>query len=469
MPMYRANRSLEGSYTVHRTSADEEVGRAVGSAAGWALGAGVDLAGAAVRGIRDRRMLKAVKAMMEADARGDEDVFLALTTDFTRRYPREEFGHEQRAKALLAKGRHDESISELDRAIELGFDEWDGRFARAHVLSDAGNNGAALQEFTQLLDNSKYRAHGYMGRAMCLAELGDLDQALDDATAAVAALPGEESYQVRAVVHRLRGDSERALKDIDRVLQLSPDDEDYLQFRAELHDNMGDVGAARQDRDRASAVAGLTTIVNKMDADVPAAGDAEMRPSGISGSSRSLESLRASDPTPRNPRHEGLVIAICTVLVIAIAGVISYVVSTQSSSPATANTVAPPSPAGPATDSGAALPESAALTGTWEGSYICSQGETGLRLHMIANPGGLLQAEFEFFPLPSNPSVASGRFVMSGSYSADGLLLDGERWIDQPSGFSMVDLRATMPIGSDGSLVGAIDTSGCETFSVRRT
>lgn len=254
MAIYRADRSFDGSYRIRSSSVDEEVGRAVGTAAGWAVGAGVDLAGVAARGIRDRRMLKAAKAMMEASASGDDDRFLALATEFTRRYPREELGHETRARALYAKERYDESLAELDAAVELGFDEWEGRSARAQVLLDAENYGAAMQEFTRLLENSKYRAQGFMGRAMCLATLADLDEALKNADEAVTALPGEESYQVRAVIHKLRGDDEKALADINRVLQLNPGDADYLEFRAEIYEEMGRTDVAQQDRDQARTV-----------------------------------------------------------------------------------------------------------------------------------------------------------------------------------------------------------------------
>src|SRR5580692_1723672 len=52
------------------------------------------------------------------------------------------------------------------------------------------------------------------------------------------------------------------------------------------------------------------------------------------------------------------------------------------------------------------------LAGTWTGTYVCSQGETGLRLAIRAASGGALTATFNFYAVPANPHVQSGGFTL---------------------------------------------------------
>src|SRR5690348_12610923 len=75
------------------------------------------------------------------------------------------------------------------------------------------------------------------------------------------------------------------------------------------------------------------------------------------------------------------------------------------------------------------------LSGKWSGSYTCSQGLTGLTVVMRGSATGQVDALFEFYPLPQNPRVPSGKYNMKGSYSKGALALSGSSWIIQPGGF----------------------------------
>lgn len=108
-----------------------------------------------------------------------------------------------------------------------------------------------------------------------------------------------------------------------------------------------------------------------------------------------------------------------------------------------------------------------AIAGTWTGTYTCAQGLTGLRLTINNSGGGALTATFVFYAVPSNPGVPSGSFAMTGTYSASGLVLNQDHWINEPSGYSMVDLVAPPPTGN--TLQGTVQAvGGCTSFSVSR-
>ena len=106
------------------------------------------------------------------------------------------------------------------------------------------------------------------------------------------------------------------------------------------------------------------------------------------------------------------------------------------------------------------------VSGTWVGSYLCAQGETGLRL-TIQNPhGDALTATFAFYPLASsNAGLASGSFAMTGSYYGSRVSLQQAHWINQPLGYVMVGLQGQV---SAASFTGSVIGPGCSTFLVSR-
>jgi hypothetical protein len=133
---------------------------------------------------------------------------------------------------------------------------------------------------------------------------------------------------------------------------------------------------------------------------------------------------------------------------------------------ATATHTAKASPSARATRKGSGL-RPASLTGTWTGTYVCPQGQTGLRLALKATASGSLTATFSFYPTASNVSVPSGSFALTGRYSAKGFQLSPDHWISKPQNYSMVGLTGAAN-KSDTVLSGSILSPGCTTFSVSR-
>jgi tetratricopeptide (TPR) repeat protein len=109
------------------------------------------------------------------------------------------------------------------------------------------------------------------------------------------------------------------------------------------------------------------------------------------------------------------------------------------------------------------------IAGVWEGSYVCSQGVTGLILDMVGVSGGTLSAVFDFFPISGNANVPSGSFTMTGKYSAAGVSLMPGHWINQPRGYSMVALSGGQPSNDSQLFSGAVTSPGCTTFFVHKS
>lgn len=114
--------------------------------------------------------------------------------------------------------------------------------------------------------------------------------------------------------------------------------------------------------------------------------------------------------------------------------------------------------------------------GSWTGSYVCTQGLTGLDLTVEASPGGQLVALFRFYGLPGNPTVPSGAFRMSGRVAPDGrvvLLASEADWIEHPRRYIVVGLAGA--VSADGTRFTGVVTNGdgspsrgCTTFSLMR-
>lgn len=126
--------------------------------------------------------------------------------------------------------------------------------------------------------------------------------------------------------------------------------------------------------------------------------------------------------------------------------------------------------------SGASLAQTSGasdVVGVWTGRYICNQGVTAITLDIasaaIPDQNSRLTATFRFGPVRENPGVPVGAFTMSGEYDARTrqVVLRGQRWIDRPSGYEMVDLRGRLATSGD-LISGSVPFEGCGRFQVTR-
>ena len=92
------------------------------------------------------------------------------------------------------------------------------------------------------------------------------------------------------------------------------------------------------------------------------------------------------------------------------------------------------------------------LVGTYKGSYMQNQGETGLTL-TVYEENGQYKAIFDFYNLPGKTNAKSGKYYMNVSYDKNtkDYIFKATEWIDRPSDYFLVDLRGKL---EDGVLSG---------------
>ena len=101
------------------------------------------------------------------------------------------------------------------------------------------------------------------------------------------------------------------------------------------------------------------------------------------------------------------------------------------------------------------------------GSYVCTQGITGLSV-VIDSWSESPLARFIFFPLPQSIHECEGEFHLTGSWTAASRSLEfipGD-WIRNPCGFGSVGLRGTLSdtgVEYSGAITGS--SGGCSTLS----
>jgi hypothetical protein len=82
------------------------------------------------------------------------------------------------------------------------------------------------------------------------------------------------------------------------------------------------------------------------------------------------------------------------------------------------------------------------LVGIWEGSYIATQGKTGLSLS-VYNADEHYEAIFDFYNLPGKTNAKDGKYYMYGYYneSTKKYNLIGYEWIKRPDNYVFVNLE----------------------------
>jgi tetratricopeptide (TPR) repeat protein len=251
MPIYRVTQTPGGGYWV---SDSDTVGVAMDSAAGMA-GYAIGSAWNAASRAGSRLKLRVAQSLMDQIGKAAEaedwPQAYKLVRSFVRAHPTQPAGWEALCdvtggySALPSKER-----LEVAKTVEAhGVPKQDVVGLRVRIYFDCQDMRNLLREANTLITfEGEYRVVGFVGRARALLWLGDLDQALSDASACVSLMPSVGAYELRADVQWARKDLAKAVNDYSLALRLDPNYAEVLEKRASVYEEQGNTEAAEADQ-----------------------------------------------------------------------------------------------------------------------------------------------------------------------------------------------------------------------------
>lgn len=133
---------------------------------------------------------------------------------------------------------------------------WFRKTAKDYVLEGTaqslrGEYERAIQTLSKALELDPDNATAYMHRGIALLESGQPDPAIEDFSASLQREQNAFCYYNRALAWLAKHDFERALRDLDEAVRLSPQDAESYNLRAIVHSGLGDQERAIADSERA--------------------------------------------------------------------------------------------------------------------------------------------------------------------------------------------------------------------------
>jgi tetratricopeptide (TPR) repeat protein len=133
--------------------------------------------------------------------------------------------------------------------------------AQGQMWLRRGQFDRALDRFTEMIRLRSQDGNGYLGRGMANESLGNLDQAVEDYTAAIRLHTFGNAHALRARVRQRQERYDDALADLSEHLRLHPVDVMAHMSRAFLHKGRGDKAAAFEDLNAAHRMAAQHPLV----------------------------------------------------------------------------------------------------------------------------------------------------------------------------------------------------------------
>jgi len=156
-----------------------------------------------------------------------------------------------RGRANAGLGRGDLAIEDFSKVIQLQPERAEAYVERAAARLDQEDYSGAAADCEEVLKRDPRIALAYSMRARSLVHAGSLDRALEDLNRAVELAPDQSNYFQRAATYQALGQHKRALADLDEVIALRPDGSQAYFARSKSRRAVGDVAGADQDHKRA--------------------------------------------------------------------------------------------------------------------------------------------------------------------------------------------------------------------------
>jgi tetratricopeptide (TPR) repeat protein len=166
------------------------------------------------------------------------------------------FTPKQRSKALLFRAtlqtQNDARLADLKKAIDLESDNQIAWAARIQLLKEEGQNGKIYEELSTLLENQPDNIFAIREATVALRELDREEDAMRLLTEKIEEFDdAAQLYSMRAEILVQQDKAAEAVADIDKAIDLNPNDAGQLLIRAQCNLILENVDAAETDANAA--------------------------------------------------------------------------------------------------------------------------------------------------------------------------------------------------------------------------
>jgi tetratricopeptide (TPR) repeat protein len=154
-----------------------------------------------------------------------------------------------RGNDLVAKGKYDEAVVELTKAIKLGPELAELFVCRNDAYRGLRQWDKAIADCDKAISLQPDYLEAYLQRGYSFAEKHDYDKAILDLTRVIDSkkeIPSS-AFSVRGQCWQAKGDALKAINDYSAALTLEPKDADTLKRRGDAHLSGGNLAAAISD------------------------------------------------------------------------------------------------------------------------------------------------------------------------------------------------------------------------------
>ena len=162
-----------------------------------------------------------------------------------------------RGKCLVMSGKSAEALPDLNRSLELEAKAPEAYFFRAICYEKAGDFEKAMADYDAAIRYNPEYFEALVNRGLILFNSNRFDEAINDYTAALTFGP-ETAHPLilnnRAYAYLRKNMPERAVKDADKAIELSPGYAKAYETRAQIYLALGQNAQAQQDQAKAASL-----------------------------------------------------------------------------------------------------------------------------------------------------------------------------------------------------------------------
>jgi tetratricopeptide (TPR) repeat protein len=156
-------------------------------------------------------------------SKNDYELAVATLSHAIKINPKHTESYFNRALSYVAMRKYDEALSDCNQAIGLNPKYAQAYFLRGLIQSNKNNFDAAIAEYSKAIDSDPEYIQPYLNRAMLYINADKLEEAIEDVNKVIKINPRiAAAYYISGVIFTKRGNIEEALNSYAKAIEVQP-------------------------------------------------------------------------------------------------------------------------------------------------------------------------------------------------------------------------------------------------------